>query len=511
VQALALVLAKAPGDMPALDLAGVTTASPMALKAYLDGEAHYRRSEFAEAAEAWERAVRADSLFALAYLSLTEAYAWSDAAKYAENLERTRRMADRLPARERTVAHAHWVQYVDAPGAITTIREALRKYPDAAEAWYTLGESYYHNPAALARPEDAEAAFRTAVALQPTIGPYRSHLLDLAFRWYADSARIARELDGYRRLAPADAKLRSGRVAAALAFGGRDARAEAWRELGSLDSRWATDVFLLLLHPAFSGLREEVMSAVLPHLSRSDRAGIRGLRFRSTALMDGHVRRALASLGDSGTAAYLRYGGALYLAERGVPVERRLIEEGVAAGLQDQSLFTSNRIEALSVAGGAALLGHWHEYDSVLARMRQLAARESPATDSARVGYWTWAVRFTEAEGLSRRGRKAEALQAFERSLAGGDGWFTLWRVGELSLELGKLDEAERAFRALWQQDFTAAWLPLARILERTGRRAEALAAYRFVAFAWRDADPELQSQVAEARQAIARLAPTGG
>jgi tetratricopeptide (TPR) repeat protein len=223
------------------------------------------------------------------------------------------------------------------------------------------------------------------------------------------------------------------------------------------------------------------------------------------------VRRALASLGDSGTAAYLRYGGALYLAERGVPVERRLIEEGVAAGLQDQSLFTSNRIEALSVAGGAALLGHWHEYDSVLARMRQLAARESPATDSARVGYWTWAVRFTEAEGLSRRGRKAEALQAFERSLAGGDGWFTLWRVGELSLELGKLDEAERAFRALWQQDFTAAWLPLARILERTGRRAEALAAYRFVAFAWRDADPELQSQVAEARQAIARLAPTGG
>jgi hypothetical protein len=41
-----------------------------------------------------------------------------------------------------------------------------------------------------------------------------------------------------------------------------------------------------------------------------------------------------------------------------------------------------------------------------------------------------------------------------------------------VSLELGRLDQAEHAFRALWQQDETPAYLELARILERTGRTA---------------------------------------
>lgn len=508
VQTLSLILAKAPGDMPALDLAGVTTTSPIALKAYLAGEEHYRRSEFREAAEAWEQAVQADTLFALAYLGLTDAYAWSDEEKYSNNLQRARRMADRLPVRERTVARAHWAQYIGAPDAMVTIREALRRYPDAAEAWYALGEAYWHNADRMGGPDEAEEAYRTAAGLQPTMAPYRTHLLDLAFTWYADSARIARELDAYTRLAPGDVKSRAGRIAFTLAFGDRDARARASAELGRLDSESATQVYAFLLHPAFTDAREAGLAAVESHLSGHDRAGIRGLRFRSTALMDGQVRDALASLNDSGTATYIRYGGALYLSTRGVPVTEQLLRESVAAGLADKSLFTSNRIEALSVASTAARLGSWSVYESVLSRMRALAAREPSASDSTGAGYWTWAVRVTEAEGLWQRGRKEEALRMFESTSLGDGGWFTLWQVGELSLELGKLDQAERAFRALWHQDFTAARLQVARILERTGRRADARAAYQFVAYAWRHADPELQPQVEEARQAIRRLSP---
>jgi tetratricopeptide (TPR) repeat protein len=142
--------------------------------------------------------------------------------------------------------------------------------------------------------------------------------------------------------------------------------------------------------------------------------------------------------------------------------------------------------------------------------MREFAAREPAAGDSAGVPYWKWAVSVAEAQGLWRRGRKAEALRALERTLPGDGGWFTLWQVGQLSLELGRLDQAEHAFRALWQQDGTPAWLELARILERTGRTAEALEAYQFVAYAWRNADPELQPIVEEARRAVARLSRTG-
>jgi len=48
--------------------------------------------------------------------------------------------------------------------------------------------------------------------------------------------------------------------------------------------------------------------------------------------------------------------------------------------------------------------------------------------------------------------------------------------------------------------------LEAARVHERMGQRDQAIAKYRFVAAAWRDADPELQPFVDEARAALRRL-----
>jgi hypothetical protein len=45
------------------------------------------------------------------------------------------------------------------------------------------------------------------------------------------------------------------------------------------------------------------------------------------------------------------------------------------------------------------------------------------------------------------------------------------------------------------------------RIAEQLGEREKAVKSYRFVADAWRRADPELQPYTAEAREALARLA----
>ena len=70
MQTLEIILDKDSDDIPALDLAGVTTTSLTALKAFLEGEDRYRRAEYIDAAEAWERAVRSDSTFALAHYRL---------------------------------------------------------------------------------------------------------------------------------------------------------------------------------------------------------------------------------------------------------------------------------------------------------------------------------------------------------------------------------------------------------------------------------------------------------
>jgi tetratricopeptide (TPR) repeat protein len=513
MQTLGVILEKDPGEIPTLDLAAVTTPSLIALKAYLEGEDHYRRSEFRAASEAWERAVRADTLFALAYLGLAQAYGWYDdkspaAERYQENLERAKILADRLPAVERMVVQARWAERGGGPAAVPTIREATRKYPDAAEAWYTLGEVYYHQSVGMAGPEEAQEAFTKAADLQPAMAPYRAHLLDLAFLWHPDSARIAREVGAYGRLAPEDARTRAGRIGLALAFGDTGTRARATAELGTLDSESATRVYLLLSHPRFADAREAVFSAVEPRLDRRSRANLEGPRARNLGLMDGRARYALGTLNDSPHPG-VWYCGPLYLSVRGLPVPERVLEERLAASRADSSLF-SNRYSVMCAAGYAARQGDWSEHRVLVSRARDVAARDLSAGDSASARAWDWVVLAAEAHGLWRRGRKEEALRAFERSLQFEANWDVVWYVAQLALELGRLDQAERAFGALWKQDGTPAYLQLARILERTGRPREAREAYQFVAYAWRNADPELQPMVEEARRAVARLSPAG-
>src|SRR5690606_16817060 len=60
MQALEFLAGENSMPNPALDVARITTSSLLALKEYLEGEAAYRRSDYAGAIRAWERAVRAD-------------------------------------------------------------------------------------------------------------------------------------------------------------------------------------------------------------------------------------------------------------------------------------------------------------------------------------------------------------------------------------------------------------------------------------------------------------------
>ena len=54
---------------------------------------------------------------------------------------------------------------------------------------------------------------------------------------------------------------------------------------------------------------------------------------------------------------------------------------------------------------------------------------------------------------------------------------------------------------------FDVVWaLERARVNDRLGNEEEAIEAYAFVADSWRNADPELQPVVEEARAALARL-----
>ncbi|MEO5825194.1 MAG: protein kinase [Gemmatimonadales bacterium] len=505
MQVLGALLETNADGVPTLDLANVTTNSFLALKAYLEGEDHYRRSEFPDAVRAWERAVRADTLFGLAYLGLADANAWSgNGTEFRESLNRAKNLARRLPGRERAMLEIRWGRESGVASVLPTVREAIRKYPDAADFWYQLGEVYFHDAVAMARLEEAEEAFRKAVALQPTMAPYREHLLELAFRFNPDSARIARELDGYARLAPHAVATRASRIVFSLGFGDSAERARARTEVVTLDSEAAANAFNLLSHPYFADLRDDMYRAIEPRVAPTDLPTVQAARFVGLGLTDGRVHAALAMLGEPRTPTDMHYAGPAYLSLRGMPVPATVLRQLITAVRRDAS-GSASRLAVMSAAGAAAKLGDWVGYSELLSRMRELAAQGRAAGDGERAKHWYWAVRVTEAHGLWRRGRTDEALRQFESGLASDSRWVILWHVGELSLELGQLDQAERAFRALTQHDMTPAYLQLARTLARAGRPREARDAYRVVADAWRHADPELQLQVDEANRAIGR------
>jgi tetratricopeptide (TPR) repeat protein len=182
-----------------------------------------------------------------------------------------------------------------------------------------------------------------------------------------------------------------------------------------------------------------------------------------------------------------------------------VLEHRLALARSD-SVVSADPAQVMCAMGYAARLGAWGVYDSVLAGARQRAAG-----DGTGARLWAWAARAGEGHGLLSRGRSREALRAFRGALDDGAGWALVWHVGELALELGDLDVAERAFRALWSnRDGVPARLQLARVLERTGRPSEARAAYQYATDAWRYADAELQPVVEEARRAVVRLSRAG-
>ncbi|MFN2384609.1 MAG: tetratricopeptide repeat protein, partial [Gemmatimonadota bacterium] len=239
VEVLRVILQKGGGELPRIDLASVTTASYPALKAYLEGEVLFRRAAFEEAITAYERAIAADSTFALAYYRLGLSYAWIqsiESERQREAVERALALTDRLPEREAVLVRSLWSLINFELDGLEPLREAVRKYPDDAEAWYLLGDTYYHlRSRALVTGEDAEAAFTRAMELDPRFAPYQIHLMNLALSLHADSVRAARRIDSYGRLAPTSVHLQLARIAQALAFGEAARKAQARAALDTLE------------------------------------------------------------------------------------------------------------------------------------------------------------------------------------------------------------------------------------------------------------------------------------
>jgi serine/threonine-protein kinase len=177
--------------VPSQQLQSLTSASLPALRAYLTGRTAARAGRWRDAVESFNRALKLDSTFALAGLSLIGASAGIDGAESSRGLALAWAGRTRLSPRDRSLLEAL------RENTLGAMQELVRKFPDNPEAWYGLGDKYYHDGALYGVP-DAEAralaAFRRSLALDTTTATNPDaepleHFADLALA-AGDSAMI---------------------------------------------------------------------------------------------------------------------------------------------------------------------------------------------------------------------------------------------------------------------------------------------------------------------------------
>ena len=182
---------------PSPSLAAVTTGSLSALQAFLEGEHAALENRWNDAAQAYARAMRADSTFWLAYWRYAYARWWYLDAVDDAVLTPLHSHRFSLPQRDRLVFESWWTDTFSV--ALARAREAVDRYPDYWPGWMQYADWLFHvGPVYGHDKAEAQAALERTVALNPAFLPAWEHLL-----WATvphDTAAAARALDALVRL-----------------------------------------------------------------------------------------------------------------------------------------------------------------------------------------------------------------------------------------------------------------------------------------------------------------------
>ncbi len=194
-------------------LAHVTTSSVDAFRAYLAGAEQLNRWNLASAERELELATALDTTFSLAYYKLALARGWmagTDDSVARQSLRRATLFMQRLPPHERSVISAYQAFYDRNYATARTLYQQLLARDSAdPDAWYGLGETWFHDTAggggSPAQWTQALRAFRRTLTLDPGYALAYSHviyMLEVASRerpWVAllpgDSLEAARGPD----------------------------------------------------------------------------------------------------------------------------------------------------------------------------------------------------------------------------------------------------------------------------------------------------------------------------
>jgi tetratricopeptide (TPR) repeat protein len=501
IEALRTILGRAE-DLPRVELARVTTSSLPALKAYLEGEVLYRKADWTAAIDAYDRAVGADTTFALAWVRLSEAISWlpPDARPEGDVVlpaNQAARYLARLPEREAVLVRGNRSFVDGSMSMLEPVRSASRRYPDDPELAYLLGEYYAHfDDQLLADEEESGRMLARAIELDPTFAPYYQHPIENAF-YQGDSARALELLSTFESLAGGTFEARRFRLAAELAWGNERQRAGALATLDTLSEARAAPAFLLR-HPRFL----EVGLACADAQRRDGNA----FEYIVSNLAAGRLDRVDEALreGDGLPGPGFITAVLFHLRQRGTDVDPERLRLAASA----DTLFPNDFFAALLAQED----GRAAEVRRTLEKARQAQRSQLEAGDTLNAARIAGYIQVIEGYGALERGEKEQALALLQQGQRQATGWnadggvnlYVRWSIAELLVDLGRGEEAIPYYRSL-RADPDAA-LELGKIYAALGRREEAKEQFETALAYWRDADPALAPRIAEARQGLAGL-----
>jgi tetratricopeptide (TPR) repeat protein/TolB-like protein len=503
----------------------LTTHSPAALRAYLEGEALYRRADFAGATDAFRRAVAGDSTFALANLRLSRSIGWlrnigDDEAQ--EALTRARTFSDRLPPREEELLRIEQLLEDQDFGAVAQATAAARNYPDDAEAWELLGEAFSHQgDLALVSLEEALEPFRRAIEIDPTFSPIYFHPIEISAAM-GDSEQAFQFLAALQETSTRDGRAGRYDVFLPLVMGDESARIDAMARVREEvpDRELVTGYFYGFRRTAGSVEADLLMAR---ELGRRGNARTAAALEQSARLTRGRLDEALdlvfdPAFADDPTRFVLLLQ---WSAWGGAPDEPRV------RALLD--LECGNPVLCFTQAILAADLGAWARQEEIIERtlrllgeeIAELEAQDPAASTEARLdflrGQRIWAdvareygaMRRGEIIGVPRSFERARTLEPFANWTVNARNQALRYWTAEIMLKQGQAEQAARYYESLWASP-QGAWLTvrlpgLGDALRAMGRDAEARERYTDFLNAW-SAAPADHPLVVRARAGLQAL-----
>ncbi len=505
------------------------TRSLPALKAFIQGERHFRRYALDSAIASYDRAVALDTTFAAALRAAARARGWNlqPAEPYATRAVRFNQGVSTLDSLLIAASAGGGLAapgdfYAFAARRMAVLQEAVQRHSEDPEPWFELGDHRFHNGFAVwwNTWNDARAAFDRAIALDSAFAPAYIHAIEIALN-DNDLELALRYVRGYLAIPFVNQDGGGMRLLGLLLAPERRGRGAFERELGKADFTTLRRLtFAVRTWPDSSETQIRVARRLLaaaeamsPGGSPAGEYNLRQYRslLAQALIFRGHLREAREVVGSR-----FMMSAFMELAHLGA-LPPTAVEEAVARWWRfpyhpdyqgDHVLFPwlteAPCYRTMDVAW-------WWAARRDTTRLRRLVQREDSiarTVTSPSVAPWSRPVP-----------RFARAALAMARGDTAGAALMSLWlppdsicdsrphveALFQVLVAVGREQEATTVFD--WRHDRWVPWvLARARLAERLGDRATAIHYYQFVRQAWLHADPELQPIVAEALTAIQRL-----